>query len=105
MASGKFAFLHPAQCDRLAQLLRQLIARKGVGLAVVWGSVEVAEGTTGGADVGVVDIAIDDVGHHALGMQCLPTKVRSLAQIEQGCFRVQAHSFFDGHPLARSRVC
>jgi len=65
---------------------------------VVWGSVEVAEGTTGGADVGVVDIAIDDVGHTPR-MQCLPTKVRSLAQIEQGSSDTGAF-LLRRHPLA-----
>src|ERR1700679_1720794 len=46
------------------------VARVGVGLAVDrQRTIEGAEGAVFSAVIGVVDVAIDDVGDHALGMQ------------------------------------
>ena len=46
-------------------------------------TVEGAEGAVLGAEVGVVDIAIDDVGDHALGVQAAAHRVGLEAQADQ----------------------
>jgi hypothetical protein len=60
--------------------------RVAVGVFVI--AAEGAEGALGGADVGVVDVAIDDVGAVILRMHPLRDGVRPLAQIVQRRRRV-----------------
>ena len=58
-----------AQGDRLLDLLVELLARQDVGVGVAGLAVERAEVADGGADVGVVDVAVDVVGAIRLGVQ------------------------------------
>jgi hypothetical protein len=59
--------LHAAQVDGLLKLLGQDLARQRVALLAGGRAVEVAELAAGHADVRVVDVAIDDVGHVSSG--------------------------------------
>ena len=55
-----------------------------VALGVPDGPVERAEAAARGADVGVVDVAIDDVRDHAVGVLPLSHRVRGSADVEEG---------------------
>ena len=54
--------LRPAQCQRLLDLPVQFIERDDVGVAVLLRAIEGAELAIHVADVGVVDVPINDVG-------------------------------------------
>ena len=83
--------LHAAQVDRLLELLGQLLARQHVAVGLVRGwPVEVAELAAGHADVRVVDVAVDDVGDLAVGVQGLPAGVGGGAQLQRRRFGVEA---------------
>ena len=72
-SDGWIAALHQdlvaAQGDRLLDLLVQLLARQDVGVGVARLAVEGAEVADRGADVGVVDVAVDVVGAVRLRVQ------------------------------------
>ena len=72
--------LHAAEVDRLLELLRQHLARERVALFAGRRPVEVAELAARDADVGVVDVAIDDVRDDAFGVQRAPARVRRRAR-------------------------
>ncbi len=68
--SGMQAALHQnagaAQIDRLLDLVEDRFLRKDVAFLVPHRTVERAEAAVLGAEVRVVDIAVDDVGDHAV---------------------------------------
>ena len=53
--------LHAARCGQLIQLLVELFAREHVMIVVLFGAIKRAELAVNVADVGVIDVAIDDV--------------------------------------------
>ena len=57
-----------AQVERLLDLLEDRLLGQNVPFGVAHGPVERAEAAILGAEVGVVDVAVDDVGDDALGM-------------------------------------
>src|SRR6185312_7556517 len=75
--------LYAAGVDDLLQLLAEDLAREDVALGMPDGPVERAEAAAGGADVGVVDVAIDDVRDHAVRVLALPDRVGRQAQVEE----------------------
>lgn len=54
--------LHPADRLTLIDLLADLLEWEDVALVVLGAAIERAELTVGDADVGVIDVAVDDVG-------------------------------------------
>jgi hypothetical protein len=72
--------------DRLAlvDLGADLLEAEDVPLGVLGPAVEGAELTVGDADVGVVDVPVDDVGDDALRVLPPPLGVGELAELEQG---------------------
>ena len=59
----------PLERDRLLDLRVELVGRQHVGVGVVGVAVEGAEAAARDADVGVVDVAVDDEGDLALGVR------------------------------------
>ena len=57
-----------AEVDGLLNFVEDHFAREDVAFLVAHRTVERAEAAVLGAEVGVVDVAIDDVGHHAVRM-------------------------------------
>ena len=57
-----------AQVEGLLDLVEDGLLRQHVAFGVAHGAVEGAEAAILGAEVGVVDVAVDDVGDDALGM-------------------------------------
>ena len=72
-----------AQRDGFLDLLVEFLARQHVGVGVVDLAVEGAEIADGGADVGVVDVAVDVVGAVRLGMQPAADGVGGAAEVVQ----------------------
>ena len=66
-----------ADLDRLADLLVDGLEIVDVtfGAAGPFRGVEGAEGAVLGAEIGVVDVAVDDVGGHALGMELATDRI------------------------------
>ena len=96
--------LHAAQVDRLLELLGQHLARQRVALGLVGGrAVEVAELAAGDADVGVVDVAVDDVGDDAFGVQRPAAGVGGGAQLQHRRLGVEAHRLLGRQAPARRR--
>ena len=72
-----------AEGDRLLDLLVELLARQDVGVGVARLAVERAEVADRGADVGVVDVAVDVVGAVRLGVQPHRDRVGGPAELVQ----------------------
>ncbi len=62
-------------------------------------AIEGAEGAVFGAEVGVVDVAVDDVGDRAFGMQLAPHRVGFHADADQvvGVEHLESLGFGEGH--------
>ena len=79
-----------AQGDGFLDLLVEHLARQDVGVGIGALAIERAEVADGGADVGVVDVAVDVVGAIRLGMQTAtdgvggPAQGGQVAAVEQG---------------------
>ena len=69
--------------DRLGDLLGELLAGQDVGVGGVDRAVERAEAAAGDADVGVVDVAVDDEGDLALGDEARAHGAGGLAEREE----------------------
>ena len=67
--------------------------------------VEIAELTSRGARVGVVDVAVDDVRDHTVRMQRLPTLVGGPAQVEKRGRLTKPSAFVEGQPHSTCRIC
>src|SRR5947199_2084499 len=83
--------LGAAQCEGLFDLVVQFIARDDVGVGVLFRAVEGAEFAIDVADIGVVNVAVDDVGDDLIpapvvsgGFGQLPSPVRQRSQFLQG---------------------
>ena len=82
-----------AQIERLLNLVEDHFVRQDVAFLVPHRPVERAEAAVLGAEVRVVDIAVDNVAHHAFGMELPPHSVGRHADADQivarkkiGCF-------------------
>ena len=89
-----------AQRDGFLDLLVNLLARQDVGVGVVALAVEGAEIADGGADVGVVDVAVDVVGAIRLRMQPAADGVGGAAQGRQIVAVEQGDAFVERQALA-----
>src|SRR5688500_3178855 len=71
--------------DRLAliDLGPDLLEAQDVSLAVLRSSIEGAELTVCDADVGVVDVSVDDVGDHVLRVLPPPLGISEVPQLQQ----------------------
>jgi hypothetical protein len=76
--------LHAADGLALVDLGADLLEAEDVPLGVAGPAVERAELAVGDADVGVVDVPVDDVGDHALRVPAPPLRVGELAQLQEG---------------------
>ena len=86
-----------AQVEGLLDLLRRSISlRQDVAFGVAHGPVEGAEAAVLGAEVGVVDVAVDDVGDDAFGMQLAADGVGLHADADQVVGAEQVERFFAG---------
>ena len=83
MQSALHEDLVAAQRHGLADLLEQDVAVEHVGVGVVHLSIEGAEIADGGADVGVVDVAVDVVRAVRLGMEPLADGLGRAAKVQQ----------------------
>ena len=75
--------LDAAQGHRLVDLPGQLLAGEDVGVGVAARPVEGAEVAGRGADVGVVDVARDDVGDHPVAVEGAAAGVGGQAELEE----------------------
>src|SRR5581483_8360387 len=79
MQSALHQHTRPPEFYRLADLLVDGFEIQNVtlfGLRAFQGAVEGAESAVLGAEVGVIDVAVNDVGDHAFGVQLSPHRVR-----------------------------
>ena len=72
-----------AQRQRFFDFLVDDVIRQDVGLVVALHAVERAEGAEFLADVGVIDIPIDDVADDVLGMPAQPDAIRRFCQVQK----------------------
>ena len=102
---GMVAALHqelaPAQAHGLFHLAVDLVPGEHVAFAVPRTAVEGAESAVGDADVGGVEVAVDDVGDPGLGIQALAHRRGHAAQSQQVRFGVQEEGLVLGQPLPR----
>ena len=68
----------------LVDLGADLLEAQDVAFVVLGPAIECAELAVGDADIGVIDIPIDDVGDHPLRVMPPPFRVGKLPQLEQG---------------------
>ena len=94
-----------AQGDGLLDLLVELLARQDVGVGVAALAVEGAEVADGGADVGVVDVAVDVVGAIRLRMQPAADGVGGAAEGRQVAAVEQGDAFVEASAARRQRLC
>ena len=73
--------LRAADADQLADFLADLVVGQRIRIGIFVIAPKGAEGAFGGADVGVVDVTIDDVRAIIFRMQPLGDRVRPFAQI------------------------
>ncbi len=79
-----------AEFHGLAHLLQQDVAIQNVSLGVADLSIKGAEIADRGADVRIIDVAVDVVGAIRLGMQSLANGVRGAAEREEVAARIRA---------------
>jgi hypothetical protein len=86
-----------AQLDGFLDLLIDHLVRQEVTFGVAHGPVKGAEAAILGAEVGVVDIAIDDVGNDALGVPLAADGVGGHPETDQVIGTEQIEPFFPSH--------
>ena len=101
LQAGVQAALHQharaAEIDRLLNLLEDHVDAVDVAFLVAHGPVEGAEAAVFGAEVGVVDIAVDDVADDALGMELAAQCVGGHADSDQVVAAEQVDGFSGRH--------
>ena len=90
----------PPASTTSCELLGELVAREDVALGVSDGAIERAEAAARRADVRVVDVAVDDVRDHAVGVLALADRVGREAEIEEAPFGEEALPFGAAQTLA-----
>ena len=98
-----------AQLHRLAHLVVDGVEVEDVafgGQLALQRAIERAEGAVLGAEIGVVDVAVDDVGDHAIGMQAAAHRVGFHADADQvvGAEQFKRFSFGQGHKRSQPTV-
>src|SRR6266568_4631752 len=101
--------LYTAERFELVDLAPDLLEREHVAFGVLGSPVERAELAVGHADVSVIDVPVDDVGDHVLGVQAPARLVRETAQLEQRGALVQLQvrpelgpgAVYHGHATSR----
>src|SRR4051794_13079249 len=93
-----------AECDRLAAPPQDLLGVVRPALGVLGRAVERTELAGRHADVGVVDVAIDDVRDDAVGVAPAPDRVRGLAQRMQRRVGVEQQRLVGADPPAVGRT-
>src|SRR5512140_3048095 len=81
--------LDRAHLFRFVDLGADLFVGQRPPFAVFWATIECAEAAVGDADVGVIDVAIDDIRHDALGMLLATNAIGFGAELEERCVRVE----------------
>src|SRR5579872_2330437 len=76
-------YARPAQVERFLNFTEDGFVRENVALGVAHWPIEGAEAAIFGAEIGVVDVAVDDVADHAFGMDPAPDRVRFHADADQ----------------------
>ena len=89
-----------AEGEGLLDLREQRLLRVQVAFGVAGVAVEGAEGAAHDADVRVVDVAIDDVGHDRLGVQAATHQVGRHPEIEKRCRAKKTQSLGGLEPVA-----
>src|SRR5208337_1454764 len=100
MQSALHEDLVSAQRHGLADLLEQDVTVEHVRVGVVHLSIESAEIADGGADVGVVDVAVDVVRAVRLGMEPLADGLGRAAKVQQARLMKQCDAFLEGQAAA-----
>ena len=77
--------LHATDRLHLVDLRPDLFVAERPAFAVLWAAVEGAKAAVGDADVGVVDVSIDDVRDHRLRMEAATHGVGSSTELKQRC--------------------
>src|SRR5437588_7769658 len=76
------------------------VIRENIRFPIPLHAIERAEGAEFFANVGVIDIAIDDVTDDIIRMQALTNPVGTGSQIEEICFFKKAYGFLRSNPPA-----
>src|SRR6266853_576133 len=98
----------PAEFDCLANLFIDSVEVEDVAFLRGWPfqrTIKRTEGAIFGAEIGVVNIAVDDVGYGAFGMYFAAEGVGLHANPDEiiGLKHLQSLLFSQGHPLLRSK--
>ena len=90
-----------AQGNGLLDLLIHGFERLDITFRRAHGTIEGAEGAVFGADVGVVDVAVDLISDHVAGMKALADGVRLHADAQQviGAQHVESLFFGNAHAI------
>ena len=96
--------LHAADRHQLFDLLADLFRRQHVGIRVILVAHERAERAVDVADVGVIDVAVDDVRDDTVRMLPLPHRVSQCAQLGQSQRTIQPQRLFGRDPLATEHL-
>src|SRR5678815_3803327 len=101
-----------AQVDGFLDLAEDRFLRQEVAFGMPQGTVEGAEATIFSAEIGVVDVAVDDVADYALGVQLAAYCVGRHADADQvialeyiDCFRPRHHHFEAIITRSRRKAC
>ncbi len=93
----------PAEIHRLLNFLSQLVAGQEIPLRIPRTAIERAEAALVDTDIGVVDVAVDDVGDHLRIIETPSDGVGSLAELKQLSLPEQQQCFVIGDPLPLNR--
>ena len=87
--------LHTPQRLAFVDLLANLLEAQNVALAVFRPAVERAELSVGDADIGVVDVSVDDVGHDICRVLPPPLCIREAPELEQARPLIELEIFLE----------
>ena len=94
-----------AQVECFLNLVEDDLVREDVALGVAHGAIEGAEAAVLGAEIGVVDVAVDDVADHAFRMELAPDGVGLHADTDEVIGCEQFYSFlFRDHTTSSPRA-
>ena len=89
-----------AERPGLVDLAEDLLEAEDVAFGMADGAVERAEVAAGDADVGVVDVAVDDVGDDAVGMLAPPDRVGHPSEPQRRGVAVEVQRLVTRQPAA-----
>ena len=79
--------LCPPERDGFFDLGSQFLVAKNITVFSAWLSIKCTEATTGYADIAVVDVTIDYIGHHLIGVET------ESAMVGERCQRIEVRLF------------